>query len=140
MSSERQTHVSFSNINNYDSIPYDEDDNIRNGRRSGSFSRSPDMNSDYDPTSSLNNHFNNTSSYSTTATGNYTSTYDRSGMNDTNDQSSLLDTEKVVETSPDERYIRLNTLLGKGAYKAVYKAIDREEGYEVAWNSVQVSG
>ncbi|KAI9301269.1 kinase-like domain-containing protein [Cunninghamella echinulata] len=138
MSSERQTHVSFSNINNYDSIPYDEDDNIRNGRRSGSFSRSPDMNSDYDPTSSLNNHFNNTTSYSTTTTGNYTSTFDRSGMNDINDQSSLPDTEKVVETSPDERYIRLNTLLGKGAYKAVYKAIDREEGYEVAWNSVQV--
>ncbi|ORZ25264.1 kinase-like domain-containing protein [Absidia repens] len=55
--------------------------------------------------------------------------------NDINDQSTLP--EKVIEVSPNERYIRLNTLLGKGAYKVVYKAIDREEGYEVAWNVIQ---
>ncbi|ORE11811.1 kinase-like protein [Rhizopus microsporus var. microsporus] len=53
------------------------------------------------------------------------------------DQSSSRDSEKVVEISPNERYVRLNTLLGKGAYKVVYKAIDREEGYEVAWNTMQ---
>ncbi|KAF7723926.1 ATP binding [Apophysomyces ossiformis] len=52
------------------------------------------------------------------------------------DQSRSHDTEKVVEISPNERYVRLNTLLGKGAYKIVYKAIDREEGYEVAWNTM----
>ncbi|KAL9538138.1 hypothetical protein MBANPS3_011169 [Mucor bainieri] len=54
-----------------------------------------------------------------------------------NDQSSSHDAEKVVEVSPNERYVKLNTLLGKGAYKVVYKAIDREEGYEVAWNTMQ---
>ncbi|KAI8337696.1 kinase-like domain-containing protein [Chlamydoabsidia padenii] len=59
-----------------------------------------------------------------------------SQTNDINDQSESLDTEKVIEVSPNERYARLNTLLGKGAYKVVYKAIDREEGYEVAWNSM----
>ena len=32
----------------------------------------------------------------------------------------------------------MNQVLGKGAYKIVYKAIDREEGYEVAWNTCQV--
>jgi hypothetical protein len=32
----------------------------------------------------------------------------------------------------------MNILLGKGAHKVVYKAIDREEGYEVAWNCFQV--
>jgi hypothetical protein len=32
----------------------------------------------------------------------------------------------------------MNQVLGKGAYKIVYKAIDREEGYEVAWNTTQV--
>ncbi|KAI7863441.1 kinase-like domain-containing protein [Spinellus fusiger] len=52
------------------------------------------------------------------------------------DHSSSHDTEKVVEDSPDERYARLNTLLGKGAFKVVYKAIDRLEGYEVAWNTM----
>lgn len=26
-------------------------------------------------------------------------------------------------------------VLGRGAFKTVFKAIDREEGYEVAWNS-----
>lgn len=55
------------------------------------------------------------------------------------DQSRSHDTEKVVEISPNERYVRLNTLLGKGAYKVVYKAIDREEGYEVAWNTMQAT-
>lgn len=60
--------------------------------------------------------------------------------NEVIDQSRSLDIEKVVEVSPDPgRYLRLNTLLGKGAYKVVYKAIDREEGYEVAWNSIQAS-
>lgn len=55
------------------------------------------------------------------------------------DQSRSHDAEKVVEVSPNERYVRLNTLLGKGAYKVVYKAIDREEGYEVAWNTMQAT-
>jgi WNK lysine deficient protein kinase len=49
-----------------------------------------------------------------------------SQSNDINDQSECLDSEKVIEVSPNERYVRLNTLLGKGAYKCVYKAIDRE--------------
>lgn len=55
------------------------------------------------------------------------------------DQSRAHDSERVIEVSPDPgRYLRLNSLLGKGAYKIVYKAIDREEGYEVAWNAMQV--
>ncbi|KAF9437342.1 hypothetical protein BGZ76_001108, partial [Entomortierella beljakovae] len=33
----------------------------------------------------------------------------------------------------------LSTVLGKGAYKIVYKGIDREEGYEVAWNCFQTT-
>ncbi|CDH51843.1 ser thr protein kinase [Lichtheimia corymbifera JMRC:FSU:9682] len=54
------------------------------------------------------------------------------------DQSRAHDSERVIEISPDPgRYLRLNSLLGKGAYKIVYKAIDREEGYEVAWNAMQ---
>ncbi|KAI8367311.1 kinase-like domain-containing protein [Blakeslea trispora] len=55
------------------------------------------------------------------------------------DQSRSHDSEKVLEVSPNERFVRLNTLLGKGAYKIVYKAIDREEGYEVAWNTMQAT-
>lgn len=46
--------------------------------------------------------------------------------------------ERVVDISPNKRYGRLNTLLGKGAFKVVHKAIDHEEGYEVAWNVLQV--
>ncbi|CDS13028.1 hypothetical protein LRAMOSA05212 [Lichtheimia ramosa] len=46
--------------------------------------------------------------------------------------------ERVVDTSPNKRYGRLNTLLGKGAFKVVHKAIDHEEGYEVAWNVLQI--
>ncbi|KAI8992017.1 kinase-like domain-containing protein [Mycotypha africana] len=50
-----------------------------------------------------------------------------------------LDTERVLELSNNGRYAKLNTFLGKGAFKCVYKAIDREEGYEVAWNVIQVT-
>ncbi|RHZ64156.1 hypothetical protein Glove_326g113 [Diversispora epigaea] len=52
---------------------------------------------------------------------------------------SINDRESVIEESPNGRYGRLNTILGKGAYKVVYKAIDREEGYEVAWNCFQTT-
>ncbi|OZJ04054.1 hypothetical protein BZG36_03562 [Bifiguratus adelaidae] len=55
------------------------------------------------------------------------------------DRSRQHDVEQVVEISPNGRYARLNTLLGRGAHKVVYKAIDREEGYEVAWNSMQTT-
>jgi len=48
------------------------------------------------------------------------------------------DTEKIIEISPNGRYAKLNCVLGKGAYKVVFKAMDREEGYEVAWNTCQV--
>ena len=89
-------------------------------RVSLSSSTSPDI---YRPSTSSNNHHGN----------------HKTG-NEVIDQSHSLDIEKVVEVSPDPgRYLRLNTLLGKGAYKVVYKAIDREEGYEVAWNSIQAS-
>ncbi|ORX95948.1 kinase-like protein [Basidiobolus meristosporus CBS 931.73] len=47
--------------------------------------------------------------------------------------------EKIVEIGPKARFAKLNTILGKGAYKVVYKAIDREEGLEVAWNCFQTS-
>ncbi|GIL44960.1 hypothetical protein Vafri_2397 [Volvox africanus] len=45
-----------------------------------------------------------------------------------------------VEKSPSGRYIRYNILLGKGACKRVYKALDTEEGLEVAWNQVDLLG
>lgn len=48
--------------------------------------------------------------------------------------------EKILEYGgPNNRYGKLNVILGKGAYKVVWKAIDLEEGIEVAWNSCQVS-
>ncbi|ORY00502.1 kinase-like protein [Basidiobolus meristosporus CBS 931.73] len=47
--------------------------------------------------------------------------------------------EKIIEIGPKGRFAKLNTILGKGAYKVVYKAIDREEGLEVAWNCFQTS-
>lgn len=50
---------------------------------------------------------------------------------------SKLNTEKIIELGPRGRYAKLNTVLGKGAFKLVYKGLDREEGYEVAWNCFQ---
>jgi len=42
-------------------------------------------------------------------------------------------------TSPQGRYVRLETRLGAGAYKDVWRAYDSIEGIEVAWNVVKLS-
>ncbi|CAI0549135.1 unnamed protein product, partial [Linum tenue] len=44
-----------------------------------------------------------------------------------------------VETDPTGRYGRFNEVLGKGAMKKVYKAIDEFLGLEVAWNQVKLN-
>ncbi|OBZ83729.1 Serine/threonine-protein kinase pkpA [Choanephora cucurbitarum] len=54
------------------------------------------------------------------------------------DKSNINSVERVLEWSPNKRYYRLNTLLGKGAFKVVHKAMDLEEGYEVAWNVLHI--
>lgn len=46
--------------------------------------------------------------------------------------------EQHAETSPNGRYIRYSAILGRGAYKTVYKAFDTEEALEVAWNKLHV--
>ncbi|KAI8544923.1 hypothetical protein RHMOL_Rhmol07G0003100 [Rhododendron molle] len=43
-----------------------------------------------------------------------------------------------VEKDPRGRYVRYNELLGKGAFKTVYKAFDELDGIEVAWNRVRI--
>ena len=49
---------------------------------------------------------------------------------------SMLDKDKVPDEniSPDGKYERMETKLGEGAFKQVYKAVDTEEGVTVAWN------
>eukprot|EP00887_Chlorella_sp_A99_P002566 scaffold6.g2566.t1 len=44
-----------------------------------------------------------------------------------------------VELDPTGRWGRFDKVLGRGAFKAVYKAFDNQEGTEVAWNQVRVS-
>lgn len=46
----------------------------------------------------------------------------------------------IVERSPGGRYIRFMEKLGSGASKDVYRAYDTQEGIEVAWNVVTLSG
>ncbi|WOL02454.1 hypothetical protein Cni_G11173 [Canna indica] len=47
--------------------------------------------------------------------------------------------DEFVETDPTGRYGRYKEVLGKGAFKTVYKAFDELEGIEVAWNQVKVA-
>ncbi|KAI8027416.1 putative serine/threonine-protein kinase WNK4 [Camellia lanceoleosa] len=43
-----------------------------------------------------------------------------------------------VEKDPRGRYVRYNEVLGKGAFKTVYKGFDEIDGIEVAWNRVRI--
>uniref|UniRef100_J3M388 non-specific serine/threonine protein kinase n=1 Tax=Oryza brachyantha TaxID=4533 RepID=J3M388_ORYBR len=50
-----------------------------------------------------------------------------------------LDTEpEFAEVDPTTRYGRYTEVLGRGAFKTVYKAFDQLEGLEVAWNQIKV--
>ncbi|XP_028779837.1 probable serine/threonine-protein kinase WNK10 isoform X2 [Neltuma alba] len=46
--------------------------------------------------------------------------------------------EDFAEKDPTGRYIRYNEILGKGAFKTVYRAFDEVDGIEVAWNQVRI--
>ncbi|XP_057950678.1 probable serine/threonine-protein kinase WNK3 isoform X2 [Malania oleifera] len=46
---------------------------------------------------------------------------------------------EFVQLDPTGRYGRYKEVLGKGAFKKVYKAFDELEGIEVAWNQVRVA-
>lgn len=48
--------------------------------------------------------------------------------------------EAIAERSPGGRYVRFMEKLGSGASKDVYRAYDTQEGLEVAWNVVNLSG
>ncbi|KAJ0727746.1 putative protein kinase WNK-NRBP family [Helianthus annuus] len=51
---------------------------------------------------------------------------------------SVDDDPDVVERCPNSRYVRYNELLGRGAWKTVYKGFDEVEGIEVAWSQVML--
>lgn len=46
---------------------------------------------------------------------------------------------RYIETDPTGRYARVGDILGKGAMKTVYKAIDEVLGIEVAWSQVKLN-
>lgn len=48
------------------------------------------------------------------------------------------DADDVVEKDPTGRYIRYDDMLGRGAFKTVYKAFDEVDGMEVAWSKVDI--
>ncbi|XP_010549171.1 PREDICTED: probable serine/threonine-protein kinase WNK6 [Tarenaya hassleriana] len=45
---------------------------------------------------------------------------------------------EILEVDPTCRYIRYKEVIGKGAFKTVYKAFDEVDGIEVAWNQVRI--
>lgn len=55
-----------------------------------------------------------------------------------NHQNSGPGDPECVERDPSGRYVRFSEVLGKGAFKTVYKAFDEVEGIELAWNRVKI--
>ncbi|XP_048504433.1 probable serine/threonine-protein kinase WNK10 isoform X2 [Beta vulgaris subsp. vulgaris] len=45
---------------------------------------------------------------------------------------------EYLEKDPTGRYVRFGEVLGKGAFKSVYRAFDEVNGIEVAWNRVKI--
>ncbi|OMO79851.1 hypothetical protein CCACVL1_13372 [Corchorus capsularis] len=43
-----------------------------------------------------------------------------------------------AEKDPSGRYVRYDEILGRGAFKTVYKGFDEADGIEVAWNQVNI--
>ncbi|CAJ1950462.1 unnamed protein product [Sphenostylis stenocarpa] len=48
--------------------------------------------------------------------------------------------DEFVEKDPTGRYIRYTEVLGRGAFKTVYRGFDEVNGIEVAWNQVKIDG
>ncbi|XP_056689248.1 probable serine/threonine-protein kinase WNK11 isoform X2 [Spinacia oleracea] len=48
------------------------------------------------------------------------------------------DSDGIVERDPSGRYVRYSEILGRGAFKTVYKGFDEVNGKEVAWNQVDI--
>ncbi|CAI8598831.1 unnamed protein product [Vicia faba] len=44
----------------------------------------------------------------------------------------------IIEIDPTARYFRYKEVIGKGAFKTVYKAFDEITGLEVAWSQVRI--
>ncbi|XVE56707.1 hypothetical protein DITRI_Ditri04bG0032400 [Diplodiscus trichospermus] len=57
----------------------------------------------------------------------------------TSDQEQDDSDSEFVEIDPTGRYGRYKEVLGRGAFKKVYRAFDELEGIEVAWNQVKVT-
>ncbi|AFN82996.1 Ser/Thr protein kinase [Encephalitozoon romaleae SJ-2008] len=55
------------------------------------------------------------------------------------EEAEALGGKEKVDGGNASRYKRLQTILGEGTFKKVYKAIDQEEGKEVAWNEIKIS-
>ncbi|KAL1222748.1 Serine/threonine-protein kinase WNK8 [Cardamine amara subsp. amara] len=53
-------------------------------------------------------------------------------------QFSSMEEADFVEKDPTGRYIRYDDVLGRGAFKTVYKAFDEVDGIEVAWNLASI--
>ncbi|XP_039022822.1 serine/threonine-protein kinase WNK8-like isoform X2 [Hibiscus syriacus] len=50
----------------------------------------------------------------------------------------VADDGDFTEKDPSGRYVRYDEILGRGAFKTVYKGFDEVDGIEVAWNQINI--
>lgn len=62
----------------------------------------------------------------------------RDGYEEDSDDEADDQNYAVAEVSPKGRFFRFKDVLGRGAYKVVYKGLDNETACEIAWNVISL--
>ena len=53
-------------------------------------------------------------------------------------ETDIAEDEKPIDESPDKRFLKYDTEIGRGSFKTVYKGLDTESGVPVAWCELHV--
>jgi hypothetical protein len=86
-----------------------------------------------------NNNITTTTTTTTTTATNTTTAREESTDNEKERAEIENVDEKAIDHSSDNRFLKFDKIIGRGAFKSVYKGLDTENGVPVAWCELHVS-